>query len=244
MIPSIPQRLCKKCSILYPFTPEFWHKDKKGKDGLSSTCKECKKVKSRNWHHENQEFANHRSHEYYHSHKEERREYINENADKIAQQKREWRHNNPDLVAAQKRRSANRHQSKINAYHREWYKRNRKRIIENLTPEHRRKANANSRAWAKANPDKVRNNTHLRRARMAGNGGEGYTKADHDLQLRSQKGLCWWCGKPMGNDVTQDHIVSIKLGGQHSPRNIVLAHKSCNCSKQEKLPQDWIGRLF
>lgn len=240
----VPQKPCSKCKQSLPATPEFWHKDKKGKYGLSSTCKECAKTKSLKWHYDNQEYANQRSSEWHATHLDEVAVYRAENAEKIAQQKREWRQNNPEKVSAQKRRHAKRHQSKINTYHRKWYTRNRNRIIDGITPEQRAEASKRSCAWAKANPERVLNYAHKRRAWKYGNGGDGYTKEDKALQLRSQKGLCWWCSIPMGNDITEDHIVPLSKGGRHDPRNIVLAHMSCNCSKKDNLPQNWIGRLF
>lgn len=244
---SIPQRLCKKCNTSYPFTPEFWHKDKKGSGGLSSTCKECKKAKSRQWHAENSDYVAERHHDWYLNNIDHVRDYRSDNAEKITEQKREWRQNNPDLVAAQKKRHYERHKAKIAAYQKGWQERTRKQRTaynKKYYLQNARLICKRSSDWVKANPERALNNFHARRARIAGNGGEGFTKADKALQLRSQKGLCWWCGKEMGKDVTIDHIVAINKGGPHSPRNIVLAHKSCNCSKQDKLPQDWIGRLF
>lgn len=243
-MPDIVQRLCKKCQTSYPLTSEFWYKDKKASEGLAYICKNCAKAKAIKWHYENQEYANEVSRTRYETHQPEVKQYLADNAERIAQAKREWRQNNPDKVAAQKKRHYDKYKTKIFAYHRSWYKKNKKRITAQITPEQRKAASARSCAWAKANPDKVRNYRHLRRARKLGNGGEGYTKADKNLQLRSQKGLCWWCTKPMGLDITEDHIIPIKLGGKHEPRNIVLCHLSCNCSKKDKLPQDWIGRLF
>lgn len=241
---SISQRLCKKCNTSFPLSPEFWYKDKKAVHGLSYICKGCAKAKSRQWHGDNREYAKERHAQYYLENIEIFQDYRAKNAEKIAQQKHAWRQNNPDKVAEQKKRHAKRHQSKINTYHRKWYAHNRKRITENITPEQRAEASKRACAWAKANPEKVIEYTHRRRARLAGNGGDGFTKADKELQLRSQKGLCWWCGKEMDKDVTIDHIVPIKRGGPHDPRNIVLAHRSCNCSKKDKLPHEWSNRLF
>lgn len=244
---SIPQKTCGKCGKTLIATSEFWYKDKKGKYGLATICKECAKAKALKWHYENTERTKEWHREYHAGRLDEVRAYRAENAEKIAQQKREWRQNNPDLVSAQKKRHYERHKAKIAAYQKSWRERTRKtRIAYNKRYYLQNQDVIRKRAsdWVKANPEKALDNFHRRRARMAGNGGDGFTKADKELQLRSQKGLCWWCSKPMGKDITIDHIVAIKLGGQHTPRNIVLAHKSCNCSKKDKLPQDWAGRLF
>jgi hypothetical protein len=244
---SIPQRTCKKCSVSYPLTPEFWYKDKKAKEGLSYSCKECAKAKALAWHYANTERTKEWHREYHAGRLDEVKAYRAENAEKIAQQKREWRQNNPEKVAAQKKRSYERCKEHIQAYQKRWREKNVKRrhdyaiaYYEINAPKIRRRACL----WAKANPEKMANHKHMRRAQIKGNGGDGFFKADKDLQLRSQKGLCWWCSKPMGDDVTIDHIVAINIGGRHDPRNIVLAHKSCNSSKSDKLPQDWAGRLF
>lgn len=244
---SISHRVCKKCGQSKALTSEFWYKDKSAAAGLSYRCKGCAKARSLEWHYNNQAFANERSRERYRTHPEEVAAYRAENAEKIAQQKREWRQNNPDLIAAQKKRHYEKHKDQIRVYQKNWRAKNRKKLIADgkvYYRENAEKIRARSSAWAKANPEKALNNFHLRRARIASNGGDGFTKADRELQLRSQKGLCWWCSKPMGTDITEDHLVSIKRGGKHDPRNIVLAHLSCNCSKGAKLPQDWIGRLF
>ena len=247
MSESISHRTCKKCGNSFPLTVEFWYKDKSAAHGLGYRCKPCAKSRSREWHYDNQELANERSRERYRTHPDEVRAYRAENAEHIAQTKREWRQNNPELVAAQKKRSYERCKTHIQEYQKRWRAKNRKRLLEEgriYYRENAAKICARSSAWAKANPDRMLNYFHKRRALIAGNGGDGFTKADKNLQLRSQKGLCWWCSKPMGLDITIDHIIALKRGGKHDPRNIVLAHHSCNCSKQDKLPQDWCGRLF
>ena len=102
--------------------------------------------------------------------------------------------------------------------------------------------------WRLANPERHKIITQLasarRRARLKGAGGAGFTEDDRRLQLKSQGGNCWWCGKPMGDDVTIEHVRPIVRGGMHDPRNIVMAHKSCNSSKGTKLPHEWNGRLL
>lgn len=247
MTDIIPQRVCKKCSKNLPLTSKFWHKDKKAKDGFCYSCKECAKARALNWHYDNPERTKEWHRNYHAGRTDEVRAYRAENAEHIAQQKREWRQNNPDLVAAQKKRHYEKHKDRISAYQKEWRAKHVKSRREYAIQYYFRNINiirARTAAWVKANPEKMSNYRHMRRARMAGNGGDGFTKADKELQLRSQKGRCWWCSKPMGKDVTIDHIIAIHRGGKHDPRNIVLAHRHCNCSKKDKLPQEWAGRLF
>jgi 5-methylcytosine-specific restriction endonuclease McrA len=69
-------------------------------------------------------------------------------------------------------------------------------------------------------------------------------EADIALQFKSQKGLCWWCGQPVGDDYEVDHIIPITKDGENTPRNLVIAHGLCNRKKGNKMPWEYIGRLF
>lgn len=114
-----------------------------------------------------------------------------------------------------------------------------------LESQKRNRASANERArrYGLRHPDKRLANVHRRRAHKLNNGGS-YTQADIELQLRSQKGRCWYCGKPLGEDQTIDHLIPLSRGGSNAPRNIVIAHLRCNLSKGAKLPHEYNGRLL
>jgi hypothetical protein len=249
MSDSIIYRTCKKCQQSLPVTSEFWHKDKTSKDGFSYSCKECAKSRARKWQHDNQEYANEQARQYYRDHIEERKEYNERNKDR----RRAWKEKNRERIQHQMREYRQQNKERLNEYNREyrrkhpdftrtvsrlWRKRNP------MTPEQRKAASERACRWAKLNPERALNHSHIRRARIKANGGAGFFKADKELQLKGQGGNCWWCGKPMGEDVTIDHIRPIVRGGMHDPRNVVLAHKSCNSSKKDKLPHEWNGRLF
>lgn len=45
---------------------------------------------------------------------------------------------------------------------------------------------------------------------------------------RAQAGLCFYCCRPMGKDVTAEHLVARCDGGKDQRGNIVAAHRSCN----------------
>lgn len=65
--------------------------------------------------------------------------------------------------------------------------------------------------------------------------------ADHPLEAvegptaRRRKKLmerdgdgCWFCGQPLGDDVTLEHLVPRSRGGGNDAANCVLAHAKCN----------------
>ena len=46
-------KICTKCREAKPATPEYFHRQKDGKDGMRNDCKECKVKYNREWFHEN-----------------------------------------------------------------------------------------------------------------------------------------------------------------------------------------------
>lgn len=52
-------------------------------------------------------------------------------------------------------------------------------------------------------------------------------------------GRCHLCGaKPKGAELTIDHILPLALGGTHSPENLAVACRSCNCAKGSRAAND------
>lgn len=92
-------------------------------------------------------------------------------------------------------------------------------------------------------PDKIKQGTAKRRANLRNAEGE-HTAADLELQYKSQKGLCWWCGRELGDKWHEDHLIPLNRGGTNWPNNIVCSCARCNTSRQDKLPHEWTDRLL
>lgn len=112
------------------------------------------------------------------------------------------------------------------------------------SPESIAKDRARTKAWCKKNPEKLRVYSQRRYARKMG--AEGiFTVQDVELQYRSQKGLCWWCGESLDpDDYHIDHRIALDRGGTNWPNNICISCPRCNLSKGRKLPHEWNGRLL
>ena len=98
---------------------------------------------------------------------------------------------------------------------------------------------AASSAYQSANLDKFRVYEQNRRARKRANGG----KLSHGLAARLfklQRGRCACCAKPLGEDYHLDHIMPLALGGSNTDDNIQLLRGSCNSSKRDKHPVDFM----
>lgn len=49
---------------------------------------------------------------------------------------------------------------------------------------------------------------------------------------------CVYCGSRA--DLTRDHVVPKSRGGSDDPSNIVVACRTCNCSKGDRTPEEWL----
>jgi 5-methylcytosine-specific restriction endonuclease McrA len=65
----------------------------------------------------------------------------------------------------------------------------------------------------------------------------GFTSNEHVIWLHKwQDNHCYWCNRKMAKkDITVEHIVPISKDGSANNYNVVLACRSCNFSKQDRL---------
>jgi len=124
-----------------------------------------------------------------------------------------------------------------NAQSHEWYLKNkdrRKKTVQLWRLANQDKVTKGVSAWTKANPDKKSNHYHSRKAKLKQNG--VYRITEKELK-RLYSLPCFYCG---ANDKkTQDHVVPIHRGGNHSIGNLITACQSCNSSKQDKTITEW-----
>lgn len=73
-----------------------------------------------------------------------------------------------------------------------------------------------------------------------------HSTADIKRQYEAQKGRCYYCQAKVGDNYHVDHVIPLSRGGSNGPENIVVACVSCNTSKRDKLPHEWVqgGRLL
>jgi hypothetical protein len=51
---------------------------------------------------------------------------------------------------------------------------------------------------------------------------------------------CHWCGRPLGReDMTYEHLLPIRRGGQHTLANLVLSCLFDNQSRNARLANEW-----
>lgn len=110
-------------------------------------------------------------------------------------------------------------------YANEWYHR---------SEENKERAKQNRIEWGKRNPEKVIKNAvdqrRKRRARIVG--AAVIETIDLDTLYARDAGFCKICEKPCTREeASVDHIKPLSKGGNHSWKNVQLAHRVCNSRK-------------
>lgn len=144
---------------------------------------------------------------------------------------REWARNNRERMLANKHR---------------YYQENRIHILEQMRKHLsvvRDKKNEYRNQWRRNNPGMARAQ-HQRRRALKKNAVGSFSATDIQIQMRSQANRCWWCGVGLDKGWHIDHLIPLAKGGSNNPENIVISCPHCNVSRQDRLPQEWNGRLF
>lgn len=139
-------KVCRKCRIEKPATMEYFHKESKGRGGLSARCKECKNEIMRNGYHENIEKARERC-------RASAKKWTENHLEESRERARLWARNNYDKMDKKKRKATLKkwikaHPEKVAEFGSRWRKKNPDKIkiyIEN--------AYRNKRATAKGRLD-------------------------------------------------------------------------------------------
>ena len=78
-------------------------------------------------------------------------------------------------------------------------------------------------------------NTNARRAKLRGDGEGNVTPVFLLCLYIHQQGACIYCDELMRYYWTIDHLWPVSKGGSNLPRNIVLACRSCNSAKSDRV---------
>lgn len=113
-------KLCKTCLHLLPATAEYFHRDKYSKDGLCSSCKECKKTARRAYYIQNAEKA-----------KAYSKEYVANNREHTVQYQKRYAEQHQAELRAYKKAYHAKHQEQLIARSRQWYAEHKRQVSEN-----------------------------------------------------------------------------------------------------------------
>lgn len=113
---------CCQCGEIKDIT-EFY-KSKKYKDGFLCSCKNCNKIKAKEWRDNNLEYAKeHRRKRYRENSEQEIRdskEWQGKNKDKVKESKKKWKLKNKDKHQEHAKRHRDKHPEKVSARKKAW----------------------------------------------------------------------------------------------------------------------------
>jgi hypothetical protein len=263
----VQQKRCSRCKQSFPATPEFFYRNKHTKDGFQWECKTCQKGSSKTalkaYHAKLKLTAQNRRDAasssakacskcgvvypsttdfFYKSdigkdglltsckacHGAKCKEWREENLEHWQTINRanskQWQLDHPEEAREQRRISG-----------KKWRQNNPERANEVAR-------NSAKRCRARHKMD-ILAGAHNQRAKMRK--ARGRIKAKDLNQIYdSQKGLCWWCGKPLDHKWQLDHRIALAKGGSNELDNLCCACPDCNARKSDKWPWQFNGRLI
>jgi hypothetical protein len=200
----------------------------------ASDCKTCRSIQRKEQYLENPDKFRARGREYNRKNSAaisiRRKKYYQEHAKEICERVNKYRKAHPETIKFIKREYYLANKDKWNSKHNNW-------AINN--PE---KEAARHKKWAQDNPEKKAAKSHRHEALKRGANIVDFSSRDWEELLMLYDHHCIYCGKKETKDdiLTQDHVIPVSHGGNHTKDNIVPACHSCNCSKHNKPLLVWM----
>lgn len=220
-----PFKICRLCNRTYLPTFDNFHRDRQKKDKQCYYCKSC---------------TISRASAYANLHRTEAIGRVNQwrakNPAKVHGYQRAYRLNNREKERERGRVYRSKHRDKKHESHERWRMKN---------PSKQRDAIRN---WQRKNPDRGRLAAHRRRSRKRELPAT-FNEAQWKFSVEYFNGVCAYCGNPPSffdhnRVLQQEHFVPLVKGGSFSVENILPACQSCNYSKGDQDPEEWVIKRF
>lgn len=161
------------------------------------------------------------------------REYASQNREEAKARAKAWYYANLERAKAARKAWREANKTSISAASKEDRKANPSKY-QNYERKRAAKKKIYNAEYNKKNPEKNRRNQHKRRMILASLPFD--TSITTAAVYERDNGVCGLCNQPVSeSDATIDHIIPVSRGGAHVWANVHIAHKSCNCSKSNKL---------
>ena len=240
-----PTKLCVRCGIEYPATPEYFHRHKQRADGLYSWCKPCANEGRKRYYLRNKAKVIERQRDYDQHHLDEKhernRQWREINKAKVRQNYQEYRQQNRDKLIDYMRNYYQTNRDRLNKQSRKYYRRTRPlrlRYAKNYRQENREQRAILMRAYYRSNRERML--LHQRVRGMKKRAGPGVSIGDIEAQYSAQQGHCYWCSCQLDGTYHVDHVIPLARNGAHASSNIVISCPFCNMSKGSRLPyKEW-----
>lgn len=250
-------KTCSRCGETFPATSDYYWIDRSTKDGLYSRCKNCGKGKAirevlpegtKRCTGCKQVFPHTIEHFVVRSRKDS--SLRNECISCYHKRQIKWREDNQQKYLDYHRQYRTENAEQVSDAKKSWYWSNHnyaRSMQRTYRLENVEKCREKASNWRRKNPDSVRRSSKVakqKRRAWARKAGGTFDANDLKIQYDMQRGLCWWCGKPVGNNYHADHRIPLSRGGTNSANNICIACPDCNIRRNDKMPWEWNGRLL
>lgn len=244
----------------------FFSKNKKEQDGMQSECKSCQKVRREARVSINPDYFKDAAKKHIETKgprvidKEKRREYHKKRYQNNINYARDYYSANRDKILERSKIYHEANKERHNDASRKYYEENKEMLAEYAKARYQENIDDQKERWriySLNNKDKLkakhaeryqqnkeyfRAAWHKRRARLR-NAEGSHTKEDIQFILEKQKGKCVTCAVCITTDYSVDHITPLSKGGSNNKDNIQLLCKSCNSSKGNKDPIEFMQTL-
>lgn len=205
---SIRSKLCQSCSIIKPEALFFKRGDG---SGFRSLCKECFLLHNRDLYKSRLQVES-----------ERRKRYYRKNRRKVLLRICKYRKNNKSHVAKLSAARWPTYKDRYRPKRRAYYFANKKKKL------------AMYKVYYSKNPERYQNYRQRRISRIKGAKVNDFTGGQWLRMKQLFRYRCSYCGKK--KPLSQDHIVPVSKGGNHTWRNIVPSCIPCNSSKRDGAP--------
>ena len=234
---------CSKCGEWKVANTFNFHKLKKGKYGLLSSCKKCKGNYCKKRYQENSEKI-----------KQYNKQYNQENKEKIKQKNKQYRQDNKEKIQQRQQQYYREHKQEIKQYqqqyrqqyyeeHRQNWKDYNKRYFESEKGQVALKKAKTKYNKSEKGQVAQFNGYNRRRTQLENNGGE-LTVEQWKECMEFFEWKCAYSGKSLGTKKNRsiDHIVPVNVGGSGHIWNCVPMDKSLNISKSNNNMEEWYSQ--
>ena len=218
---------CTKCGEWLVANIYNFNKAKKGKWGLESQCKKCRKKYREEYYENNKEKEKKRSKKWREDNEERYKEYHKEHYESNKEHYKEYRENNKEHKKKYDKKYREENEEKIKRNKKQYYEENKEEILEK------------SKKYRKENPQ-VQFNGHHKRKQKEQNQGNGITK---EQWFECYEFFNWECAYS-GIQLTKenrnlDHVIALNNGGEHEIWNCVPMYDKYNISKHANNMLEW-----
>jgi len=209
------KKVCSKCYRELPATTEYFHKNKYGKQGLQSVCKECR-------YESNKEKAS----EYF-------KEYYAENRQKLLIYQKRFREENENQVKETQKQYYKKNKEKVKEKSKEYRLQNHESVLR-YQKIYRKKYNRENKEMCNIHTQRRIARKKLLPSNLT------FEQWENTKDYFGNR--CAYCGKEL--PLTQEHLIPVSKGGGYTVNNIIPSCQSCNSSKHSKDFFEWYPKYI